>query len=322
MTITAPTSAATFTATASPLALGGTASDNVGVTQVTWSNDRGGSGTAAGTGTWTVGGIPLASGDNVITVTARDAAGNTATDTLTVSYQGAPACIDCSLWDATVTPSLASSPDTGAVNLGVKFRADVAGRVTGVRFYKGTANTGTHVASLWTAGGTLLAQATFTNETASGWQQVNFPSAVAIQANTTYVVSYHAPNGRYAFDGAYFASTSVDAGPLQAPATAAVGGNGVYRYGASSAFPDASYNASSSASTAAVHRAPSRTHLQRQQLLGRRRVHERLSDGRIGCDSSASHDPEEARRVQVPPSDRPAGSEPGREHDQHRSTSS
>jgi mono/diheme cytochrome c family protein len=244
VTIIAPTSAATFTATASPLALGGTASDNVGVTQVTWTNDRGGSGTAAGNGNWTVGGIPLASGDNVITVTARDAAGNTATDTLTVSYQGAPACIECSLWDAAATPSLASSPDTGAVNLGVKFRADVAGRVMGARFYKGTANTGTHVASLWTAGGTLLAQATFTNETASGWQRVDFPNPVAIQANTTYVVSYHAPNGRYAFDGAYFASTSVAAGPLQAPATAAAGGNGVYRYGASSAFPDASYNAS------------------------------------------------------------------------------
>ena len=72
--------------TATPLSLGGTASDNVGVTQVTWSNDRGGSGTASGTTRWSVSGIALQTGQNVLTVTARDAAGNTATDQLTVTY--------------------------------------------------------------------------------------------------------------------------------------------------------------------------------------------------------------------------------------------
>ncbi len=86
MTITAPTSAATHTASATPLSLGGTASDNVAVTQVTWINDRGGSGTATGTTSWSVSGIVLQSGQNVLTVTARDAAGNTSTDTLTVTY--------------------------------------------------------------------------------------------------------------------------------------------------------------------------------------------------------------------------------------------
>jgi hypothetical protein len=180
----------------------------------------------------------------VITVTARDSAGNASSDTLSVTYEGTAACVACSLWDATVTPSVAASTDTSAVNLGVKFRAVAPGRITGARFFKGVGNTGTHVASLWTVDGTLLAQAAFTNETASGWQQVSFATPITIQANATYVVSYHAPNGRYAFDGAYFASTSVESGPLQAPATAAVGGNGVYRYGASSAFPNASYNAS------------------------------------------------------------------------------
>jgi hypothetical protein len=33
--------------------------------------------------------------------------------------------------------------------------------VTGLRFYKAAANTGTHIGSLWTASGTRLAQATF-----------------------------------------------------------------------------------------------------------------------------------------------------------------
>ena len=31
----------------------------------------------------------------------------------------------------------------------MKFQSDFAGSVTGVRFYKAAANTGTHVGSLW-----------------------------------------------------------------------------------------------------------------------------------------------------------------------------
>src|SRR5213076_302610 len=85
VTITSPTSNPTFTAGGSSLTLGGTASDSVGVTQVTWVNSRGGNGTASGTTTWTVSGILLQVGTNVLTVTARDAAGNTATDALTVT---------------------------------------------------------------------------------------------------------------------------------------------------------------------------------------------------------------------------------------------
>ena len=80
-----------------------------------------------------------------------------------------------------------------AVELGVQFSSDVDGWITGVQFYKGPGNTGTHVGNLWTAGGTLLARATFTSESASGWQTVNFSSPVAITANTTYVASYFAP---------------------------------------------------------------------------------------------------------------------------------
>ena len=42
------------------------------------------------------------------------------------------------------------------------------------------------MADLWSATGTLLATATFTNETASGWQQANFSNPVPITAGTTY----------------------------------------------------------------------------------------------------------------------------------------
>jgi Domain of unknown function (DUF4082) len=97
-----------------------------------------------------------------------------------------PTC-PCSAWPSATIPANASVADPNAVELGVKFRIDVAGFITGVRFYKGSANIGTHVGNLWTSAGQLLASATFVNETASGWQQVNFATPVAIAANTIYV---------------------------------------------------------------------------------------------------------------------------------------
>lgn len=87
ISIETPTTAPTFDATTSPLALGGTASDDTGVTEVTWANPSvGGGGAASGTTAWTAS-IPLAPGPNPITVTARDAVGNTAVDSITVDLQ-------------------------------------------------------------------------------------------------------------------------------------------------------------------------------------------------------------------------------------------
>lgn len=85
ITITTPTSNPTFSTGSSALSLGGTASDNNGVTQVTWTNNRGGSGAATGTTSWAANGITLPLGPTVFTVMARDAAGNTGTDTVTVT---------------------------------------------------------------------------------------------------------------------------------------------------------------------------------------------------------------------------------------------
>ena len=108
------------------------------------------------------------------------------------------------------------------------------GYLTGIRFYKGPSNTGTHVGYLWSSTGTLLATATFTNETATGWQQVTFANPVPIAINTVYIASYYAPNGGYAADGGYFASSGVTSGPLTAPSNAAAGGQGVYSTAAAS----------------------------------------------------------------------------------------
>ena len=146
-----------------------------------------------------------------------------------------------SIWPSSTVPSSLDDGDPSSVELGTKFRSDVAGYITGARFYKGSANTGTHTASLWTGAGTLLATATYSGETASGWQQVSFATPVQIVANTTYVVSYHAPNGHYSAPDNYFATTGVDNAPLHALKNGVDGGNGVYIYASSTAFPNQSF---------------------------------------------------------------------------------
>jgi hypothetical protein len=62
----------------------GTASDNVGVAVVCWNNTWGGSAAASGTVNWRASGIPLLVGTNKITITAFDAAGNSAAKMITV----------------------------------------------------------------------------------------------------------------------------------------------------------------------------------------------------------------------------------------------
>jgi Domain of unknown function (DUF4082)/Fibronectin type III domain/Bacterial Ig domain len=155
----------------------------------------------------------------------------------------------CSIWGSAVTPPTPDSGDSASLELGLKFTSDKFGTVTGVRFYKSALNTGTHVGSLWTASGTLLASATFTGETASGWQQVNFSTPVQISANTTYVVAYLAPNGHYADDPYYFytppavGGNQLNSPPLNAVPASDTTSNGLFAYSSSSAFPTSTFNA-------------------------------------------------------------------------------
>jgi hypothetical protein len=144
-----------------------------------------------------------------------------------------------SLWTSATLPATASASDTAAVNLGLRFTSDVAGTVTGVRFYKGSRNTGAHVGALWSAAGTQLASVTFTNETATGWQQANFSLPVAITANTVYVVSYKAPVGGYAVTVPYTWS-GVNSLPLRVSGTSP----GVYTYSTATVFPTSTWNSS------------------------------------------------------------------------------
>ena len=148
------------------------------------------------------------------------------------------------IWPNTAIPGTVDSGPDSAVQLGVKFRSDVAGNIIGIRFYKASTNTGTHVGSLWSSTGERLATATFTNETTSGWQQVNFAAPVSIAANTVYVASYYTSSGHYSIDTNYFATSGVDNAPLHALANGVSGANGVYVYGSSSSFPSSGWNSS------------------------------------------------------------------------------
>ena len=145
-----------------------------------------------------------------------------------------------SIWTPQTTPDIASTSDSQSVELGMKFRSDVGGTVTGIRFFKGSENTGTHTGHLWSSNGALLASVDFSHETSSGWQQASFAKPVAIQPNTTYVVSYFAPNGHYAAN-LHFFEKSADQGPLHALDDAQSGGNGLFTYG-NSGFPNQTWN--------------------------------------------------------------------------------
>ena len=101
-----------------------------------------------------------------------------------------------------------SQPDVPSLELGMRFWSD-RGWIKAIRFYKSAINTGTHAGHLWGNHGTLLASATFTNETASGWQEVQLSAPVAITANTIYVVSYHLDSGYFSFDPGFFASSGI-----------------------------------------------------------------------------------------------------------------
>jgi beta-glucanase (GH16 family) len=173
---------------------------------------------------------------------SADAIGTVGTSAdLTFTTTSTSSSCPCSIWSSTTIPGTPSVNDSNAVELGVKFTSSVTGYITSIRFYKSSQNTGTHTGTLWTSTGTSLATATFTGETSSGWQQVNFASPVAIAANITYVASYHTSEGYYAGDTQFFATSAVNQPPLQALANGPSGGNGVYVYGTGGVFPKQTY---------------------------------------------------------------------------------
>lgn len=148
----------------------------------------------------------------------------------------------CSIWSESVAPIVKSNPDNQSIEIGTKFRTDQAGYIKGAKFYKGPANTGTHIGSLWTMTGTKLGSVTFANETPTGWQTANFPTPIPVSAGQTYIISYHAPVGGYSADQTYFALNGVDNAPLHALRNGVDGGQGVFAYSQNPFFPGDTFN--------------------------------------------------------------------------------
>ncbi|MEQ4717338.1 DUF4082 domain-containing protein [Nonomuraea sp. B19D2] len=228
-----------------PVTITGTAADTGGgaVAGVEVSVDGGSTWNAAtGLTNWSFTWTPGAIGEVAIMSRAVDDIGNLQTTPFSRTVRVSLNC-PCTLWPDTTVPAVVNYNDSRPVELGVKFQATQEGAISGIRFFKGNLSTGTHIGNLWSSTGQLLASATFTNETASGWQQVKFATPVQVTPGTTYIASYFAPNGRFSINTNYFTSTYVN-GPLLAPASTATEGNGVYRYGSSSSFPTSTYRSS------------------------------------------------------------------------------
>jgi hypothetical protein len=86
VTVDFPTANAVLETHSGELNLSGMSSDDLGVVRVEWSDGRGGKGIANGVAPWSVNDIAVQPGLNVIEITAFDAAGNSASDVLTVTY--------------------------------------------------------------------------------------------------------------------------------------------------------------------------------------------------------------------------------------------
>jgi fibronectin type 3 domain-containing protein len=172
-----------------------------------------------------------------VTYTARLGPGLRAADgsalSGTSSWSFTTVSCPCSLFSSVSQPPLFPN---GRFELGVKIKVDQPLAITTLRFYKAPGETGSHIGTVWSASGVMLGRVTFANETASGWQSQALPTAVQLQANTTYVVSVNANTQYPAASGGL--QSEVAYGPLH---TVADGANGVYNDTPGN-FPSQTYN--------------------------------------------------------------------------------
>lgn len=138
----------------------------------------------------------------------------------------------------TQTPARTNLTDgpTAEYELGTVFTAAVSGSIKAITFWKASSETGTHVGHIWTLDGQLRASVTFTNESASGWQEQNLATPLAIEPNTPYIVSVNTGNTYYVATNGGLASQVVNQ-----DLKSVVGNNGVF--GSEGQFPSSSYQA-------------------------------------------------------------------------------
>ena len=87
LAIVSPISTNAMDTTDETVTLSGTARSDMGIHRISWNNDRGPEGIADGTDAWRAEGIALLLGENKITVTAEDTAGDTESRSITVNRE-------------------------------------------------------------------------------------------------------------------------------------------------------------------------------------------------------------------------------------------
>ncbi len=165
LAITTP-SAASTTTTASSITIAGTSSGGTGKLQVVWSNSQGGSGPATGSVAWSIASVPLSLGTNTIMILANDAAGDTASATLTVTAEapvtpGPPTSPAPPAAPPSGPPSLnITSPSMSIVSTSagtIAFAGTASGSVTSVVWSNSTGTSGNATGmQSWTAPGIPL----------------------------------------------------------------------------------------------------------------------------------------------------------------------
>lgn len=126
--------------------------------------------------------------------------------------------------------------DGVSYEMGMKFKSSVDGQILAIRYYNTVNESGTHIGRIWNNSGTELANSTFINETAYGWQTQKLSSPLSISANTTYIVSVNVNAYYMALNNVF--TNEINAGVL----TGLSGSNGVF--GNINSFPTNSFSSS------------------------------------------------------------------------------
>jgi len=155
-----------------------------------------------------------------------------------------------SLWGNEPVVTTAYKEEGQQLNLGMTFKSDVSGYVTGVRYYNpaGGNASGTDIGKLWACnsancvlaeGGTELAAVNFPADASAGWKTAAFSTPVFINADTYYIVTYLSQSGDYNATSNYFVADRNNA-PLHAMRSAVTQNGSFTTFGA--LFPTNTFN--------------------------------------------------------------------------------